>query len=583
MRSDEYWQKRMEALNEAELKKGDAYIQKQKSEYEKSLARIRKETDAWYARLAKNNGVSMAEARKLLSANELKEFHWDVDEYIKRGRENGIDQRWMKQLENASAKVHITRLEEIKLRTQQELEMLGARRLRGTTEVLGNIYTDGYYRGIHEVQRGIGQGLPFAKIDARQLDKVLAKPWAPDGRNFSARIWADRDKLITELHTSLTQDVLQGGNLDKVISEFAHKMGVSEKVAERLIRTEAAFFSGQSRLDGYKETGVKQYKYVAVMDDRTSDECDDMDGKIFPISEAQAGVNYPPLHAYCRSTTIPVPGKTESEDEAVYDVPEDLTYEDWLKQHAPKDAAEPPVVDKPVPVTPPNVKTEPLSSGRRNDDKQPNNYAAEPDKWYDVTGKSAPKVYPVEELPLDELEPDKPRKLGDIDLEDTKAISEYIDAAEQVISKMPDEHAVVASRSGEIFHVRGDTTTVNPALIGKKKLQGATVTHNHPDYIGEAGGSFSSDDISFFFMYALAELRVVDSEYQYTMKTNSKIDLSIEEVTALVLKAEGRAEMSLTIEEAIKGYDLKHLTMLQLVTLITGLLYERNGQSAHNQ
>jgi len=352
MKSDEYWQKRMEALNEAELGKGEAYIKQQQAEYEKSLTRIKKETDAWYARLAKNNGVSMAEARKLLTANELKEFHWDVGEYIKRGRENAIDQRWMKQLENASAKTHINRLEEIELRTRQELEMLAARRVKGTTDVLGEIYKDGYYKGIYEVQRGIGQGFPFAKLDVKQIDKVLAKPWAPDGRNFSARVWTDRDKLIAELHTSLTQDVIRGGNLDKVISDFAHRMDVSRHAAEALIRTEAAFFSGQSRLDGYMETGVTHYKYVAVRDDRTSDVCTDMDGKIIPISEAQAGVNYPPLHVRCRSTTIPVPIESESEDEAVYDVPEDLTYKEWLKQHAPNDATEPPVVDEPVPVTP---------------------------------------------------------------------------------------------------------------------------------------------------------------------------------------------------------------------------------------
>jgi SPP1 gp7 family putative phage head morphogenesis protein len=358
MKSDEYWTKRMEALNEAELSKGEEYIKKQQVEYERSIARIRKDTDAWYARLAKNNGVSMAEARKLLTANELKEFHWDVQEYIKRGRENAIDQRWMKQLENASAKVQIRRLEEIELRTQQELEMLAARRLRGTTDVLSDIYKDGYYKGIYEVQRGIGQGLPFAKLDVRQIDKVLAKPWAPDGRNFSARIWADRDKLVAELHTSLTQDVIRGGNLDQVISEFAHKMNVSRKAAERLIRTEAAFFSGQSRLDGYKETGVKHYKYVATMDARTSDICRDMEGKVIPISEAKAGVNYPPLHAYCRSTTIPhFEDDVEVEDDEAYEVQEDETYKEWAEEHAPEDATESVIVDEPKPVTPLKIKT----------------------------------------------------------------------------------------------------------------------------------------------------------------------------------------------------------------------------------
>lgn len=591
MRSEEYWARRMEDLNEAELRKGEAYIKKQNEEYDKALARIRKETEAWYGRLAKNNNMTMAEARKLLTANELKEFHWDVQEYIKRGRENAVDQRWVKQLENASAKVHISRLEELETKIRQEVELLTARRVSGTTEVLGNIYKDGYYKGIYEVQRGVGEGIPFARLDEKRIDKVLSKPWAPDGRNFSSRIWTDKDKLLSELQTVLTQDLIRGESSDKMIADFAERMGVSKRAAKRLILTEGAYFSGQSRLDGYRETGVSHYKFVATLDSRTSEECRHMDGKVIPTSEAKAGVNYPPLHAYCRSTTIPVfddDGEDEletgeraarDEDGKTYYVPADMTYKEWAEKHAPKDAEKPPEPEQPRPAEPPKVKTaDPsgLSSGREGESTD-GPYAPEPEKWYDETGKTAPKVYPVKELPLDDLEPDKPRKLGDIDLKDSKAISDYLDNAEQAIKQLSDEHALVISDAGEVFHTRGSTATVDPAVIGKAKLQKAIVTHNHPDYAGESGGSFSNDDVIFFFTYALSELRAVDSEYLYTLKTSRKVNLTVEEITALVLKAEEKAEMSLTIEEALQGYDLKHLTMLQLVTLIKGLLYERKG------
>ncbi|MCM3701441.1 minor capsid protein [Paenibacillus macerans] len=373
MRSEEYWAKRMETLNEAELKKGEDYIKAQNVEYDKAMARIKRETESWYARLAENNGIGMAEARKLLKNNELKEFRWTVDDYIKAGRENAVDQRWMKELENASAKVHITRLEELQTKIRQEVELLSARRVKGTTEVLGDIYKDGYYKGIYEVQRGTGEGIPFARLDGKQIDKVLAKPWTPDGRNFSARIWADRDKLLSELQTVLTQDLIRGEAADKVISEFADRMGVSKSVAERLILTESAYFSGQSRLDGYKSQGIKSYKFVATLDSRTSDKCRHMDGEVISISEAKPGTNYPPLHAYCRSTTIPVfdddEGETKNQDPGeraargkdgkTYSVPADMTYKEWEAKHAPKNADKPPVVSEPAPVTPPAVKTVP--------------------------------------------------------------------------------------------------------------------------------------------------------------------------------------------------------------------------------
>lgn len=370
MKSEEYWARRMEDLNEAELKKGEDYIRVQNAEYDKAMARIKKETEAWYARLAKNNGeISMAAARKLLSDNELKEFHWTVDDYIKAGRENAVDQRWMKELENASAKVHITRLEELETKLQQEVELLTARRAKGSSEVLGDIYKDGYYKGIFEVQRGVGEGVPFARLDARQIDKVLSKPWAPDGRNFSARIWGDRDKLLSELQTVLTQDLIRGESSDKVITDFAKRMGVSKRAAERLILTEAAYFSGQSRIDGYKSQGVKSYKFIATLDKRTSKQCRDMDGEVIPLSEAEPGVNYPPLHAYCRSTTIPVyeeeaeadPGERAARkaDGTTYSVPGNMNYKEWEAKYAPADATKPPDADPPEPKEPPRVQSVP--------------------------------------------------------------------------------------------------------------------------------------------------------------------------------------------------------------------------------
>lgn len=79
-------------------------------QFDRALAAIDGKINAWYQRLADNNGVSMQEARKMLDAGELKEFRWNVEEYTKYAEENEISGAWAKQLENASARVHISRL-----------------------------------------------------------------------------------------------------------------------------------------------------------------------------------------------------------------------------------------------------------------------------------------------------------------------------------------------------------------------------------------------------------------------------------------------------------------------------------------
>ena len=119
-----YWEERFRQLEDSQNQISEKMIEEIQHQMDRAAAEIEKEINAWYGRLAANNGVSMTEARRLLDNKELKEFKWDVNEYIKRGEENAYDQRWMKELENASARVHISRLEQLKLQVQQEAEKL---------------------------------------------------------------------------------------------------------------------------------------------------------------------------------------------------------------------------------------------------------------------------------------------------------------------------------------------------------------------------------------------------------------------------------------------------------------------------
>lgn len=339
MKSEEYWSGRMDALNEAQLGKGDAYVKKMELEYAKANASIQRDIDTFYQRFAKNNEMGLAEARQVLKAGELKEFKWTVEDYIKAGRENAVDQRWMKELENASIRVRMTRLEALQMQMRQHVEVLTGKRQAGVRELAGDIYKDGYYHSIFELHKGTGLSATFSKLDKRQIEAVLSKPWAADGSNFSARIWKDRDKLVHELRTVLTQGMTRGDAPDKMINALSDRMGVSRSVAARLILTESAYFAGQSRMDSYKELGIEQYKYTATLDKRTSRLCKNMDGEVFAISEAEVGINYPPLHAYCRSTTIPhyednVQERiARDEDGKNQAVPGDMTYEQWEKEY----------------------------------------------------------------------------------------------------------------------------------------------------------------------------------------------------------------------------------------------------------
>ena len=81
--------------------------------------------------LMKNNEISMSQAKKILTEKELEEFKWTVEEYIQFGKDNTLGQAWMKELGNASARVHIRRLEALEIQLRQTVETLYQREHEG--------------------------------------------------------------------------------------------------------------------------------------------------------------------------------------------------------------------------------------------------------------------------------------------------------------------------------------------------------------------------------------------------------------------------------------------------------------------
>lgn len=342
MKSKSYWQQRFEQLENARHDVSEELIEELDKEIRLAQKELEKEINNWYARIAVNNDISIREAKKLLKANELEEFKWTVEEYIKKGKENGINEKWLKELENASAKVHINRLEQIKLQTRQIIEQLYDDRLDKIDSHIERMYTDGYYKTLYELQKGIGVAFNVTAIDTRKLSMIMSKPWAADGRNFSDRIWTSKTQLINEVHTNLTRMCMLGEAPDKAINNIAKAMDVSKRQAARLVMTESAYFATESQKKAYEELDVEEYEILATLDHKTSDICRTMDGKHFKLSDMHIGVNAPPFHCYCRTVTIPYFDDEFTKNEKRWSrknngetelVDGNLTYEEWEKKY----------------------------------------------------------------------------------------------------------------------------------------------------------------------------------------------------------------------------------------------------------
>lgn len=339
MKNSEYWKLRFEQLEQAQNGQGAVAFAEIEKQYKEAQKQIEGQIARWYQRFADNNGITLAQARQYLKGAALKEFQWDVQDYIKYGQDNALMGGWMKELENASAKYHISKLEALKIQTQHSLEVMFSKQMGTVTGAMGDIFESGYYHTAYELQKGFNIGWDIAGLDQSQIEKVLSKPWAVDGKNFSERIWTNKEKLISELHGELTQNIMLGADPQKAIDSLAKKMNTSKQNAGRLIMTEEAYFSSAAQRDCFNELDVEQYEIVATLDSHTSDICRSLDGKHFPMKDFQAGVTAPPFHVYCRSTTVPYfdedfgdIGERAARDEETgktYYIPDDMNYEEW--------------------------------------------------------------------------------------------------------------------------------------------------------------------------------------------------------------------------------------------------------------
>lgn len=340
MKHKDYWRKRFEQLEEAQNNKSVKYYLELEKQYKLAMNSIEKDILAWYNRFAKNEGISLLEAKKLLNTRELEEFKWSVEEYIRHGKENAINQKWMKELENASARVHITRLEALKLQIQQQVEVLYGNELDGIDKLMRDIYTSGYYHTAFNVQQGVNVGWSLMSLDTNRINKIISKPWATDGLNFSERIWGKhRLALVNALHTKLTQSIIRGENPKNLVNDFAKRFNVSKSQAKNLIMTESAFFASASRKDCFSDLDVEKYEIIATLDLRTSNICRELDGKIFDMKDYQVGITAPPFHCRCRTTTAPWFEDEEGyraargEDGKTYYVPSSMKYNEWYEKY----------------------------------------------------------------------------------------------------------------------------------------------------------------------------------------------------------------------------------------------------------
>lgn len=339
MRNAEYWRGRALILEEAAHKRAEKLTAGLDEIYDEAMRETLKELESWYLRLAKNNNLTLADAKKLLTKNELDEFHWDVEKYIKVGEDHGLEPDWMKKLENASAKFHISRLEAVEVKIQQQIERLHAEQVGRLDKHLRQVAGETYLRTAYEVQKGVGIAFDITALDEKKLDTFISNPWSTDDRTFRDRCWTMKENLVESVRKSLIKGLIRGDAPGKLTKEIQKEFSVSKYKAGRLVNTETAYFAMQSTKQCYKDINVDMVEIVGTLDSHTCDLCGSFDGKVIRMSDFAPGETVPPWHPNCRCTTAPaIPDEykgtrlARDEDGKQYEVPGNMSFGEWKEK-----------------------------------------------------------------------------------------------------------------------------------------------------------------------------------------------------------------------------------------------------------
>ena len=238
------------------------------------------------------------------------------------------------------------RLQSVIDNARKECEKLYNVELTETTGHLRTLYNSAFSHTMYDIDQGYNTLHTFSLFPASRVETLLKSEWS--GENYSSRIWSNTQALSQSLQEQLLISFMTGASVSKTARSIMGEFQSSAYAARRLVRTETNYIANQAEQDAYKRLGIEQYQYIATLDTRTSNVCRELDGKVFKVDEGKAGVNMPPMHPNCRSTTImydadfPIKSRAARDEEGnLINVPGNMTYQHWIDKYHPElDASE---------------------------------------------------------------------------------------------------------------------------------------------------------------------------------------------------------------------------------------------------
>ena len=309
-KNSSYWQDRQQQLNRS-LEKDEAALKKRLAGfYRTEERRLEKEIASYYANYGVNNVIEYRTLLERLSATDRQLLYERMEDFAQKYPE------YAHLMPVRESIYRLNRLEGLERSVQmQQLEM-GIKEQQAVQQHLERQAQ----RAFNQTVDGLGISNTFGGMDKTIAHDVVMTRWV-NGKNFSDRIWDNREKLADILNSRIAAGFARGDDYASMVREIRQRFDVSRKDAFRLIYTEGTFVMNESKARAVQET-FEYYSLSTVGDAKVCDVCesiqDETEAEPVRFDQRMAGDNFPPLHPWCRCTfTIVVPDPSKWIDDYV--------------------------------------------------------------------------------------------------------------------------------------------------------------------------------------------------------------------------------------------------------------------------
>ena len=328
--------------------------------YQEAKTYLDKEINKIFDKFQRDYGLSQVDARQVLKNMKDKKDLNELRKVLEARPNDPNIQRLLADLDSPAYSFRMKRLERLSDDLDRMRESIYHSEKTGSDAFYSDLMKDSYYKATFDLQQQTGLAYGFSGLPESEIKHLQSFSWVGDGNTYSTDIWKNTGKLTSSIKDELLISLMTGRDTRETAQAIAERFNVGQNDARRLVRTESAFFHNQMELLSYEEADIEKYIFVAVLDKRTSRICQEHDNQVYDRDKAVPGVNCPPMHPWCRSTTVgydedadysklkrrarnPVTGKTEL-------VPADMTYKEWYSKYVDGEevvkASKPEVADK---------------------------------------------------------------------------------------------------------------------------------------------------------------------------------------------------------------------------------------------